>query len=64
MTPAEQVKAAFTKFRSIENWDFETLWPIAGPLLILGAALLARKWMTKEYKKMKIEAGVENDKQD
>ena len=64
MTPAEKVKAAFTKLRSLENWDLEVLWPIIAPLLVLGIALLAKKWVAKEYKKMKTEAGVENDKQD
>jgi len=33
-------------------------------LLVLGIALLAKKWVMKQHKELKVEAGIENDKQD
>ena len=63
-TPTDQVRDAFTKVRSLENWDFDLLWPIVAPLLVLAAALIAKKWVLKEYKDMKNDIGVEDDNKD
>ena len=61
MTPTEQIKAAFTRFRSLENWDFDSLWPIISTLLILGVLVLAQRWLLKEYKSLKSQEGIEDD---
>ena len=59
--PAEAIKEAFNRF-SFENLSFETVWPILSALFILGIALLAKKWVMKQYKNLRAEAGIENDK--
>jgi len=59
--PAEAIKEAFNRF-SFENLSFETGWPILSALLILGITLLARKWVMKQYKNLRVEAGIEDDK--
>jgi hypothetical protein len=62
ITPAEAIKAAFNRF-SFENLSFETAWPIASALLVLGLMLLAKKWVMKQYKNLKDEVGIKDDKQ-
>lgn len=60
--PAQAIKEAFNRF-SFEDMSFETVWPIVTVLLILGLTLLAKKWVMKQYKSLKDEAGIKNDKQ-
>ena len=64
MSPAEEIKAAFTKFRSLENWDFESIWPIASTLIVLGLLFISKKWLIKEYKDLKQKEGIKDDDQD
>jgi len=59
--PAAAIKEAFNRF-SFENLSFETIWPVLSALLISGIALLAMKWTMKQYKSLRKEAGIEDDK--
>lgn len=61
MSPVEEIKAAFTRFRYLENWDFESIWPIATTVVFLGILLLANKWLVKEFKRLKSKEGISED---